>query len=92
MNESAALSTPGVTTARLDPSLQALSREAGPPFDRAFLDQLISSHEKSVADFTKASKDMRLSAQSRSLAEQSLPTLRDHLEMTRNLRSSLATN
>lgn len=91
-SESAALSTPGMTAAKQDPSVQALSREAGQPFDRKFLDALISSHEKSVAEFDRASKDMSLSAQSRSLAEQSLPTLRDHLEMARSLRASLATN
>lgn len=92
MKESADVNTPGVAAAKQDPAVQALAREAGPEFDRAFLDAMISSHEKTVAAFTEAAADMKLSAQSRSLAEQSLPTLRDHLEMTRSLRSSLATN
>lgn len=92
LDESSALATPGISAAKKDPAVQALSRQAGAPFDRAFLDQLISSHEKSVADFTKASGDMSLSSQSRRLAEESLPTLRDHLAMAKDLRTSLAGN
>jgi putative membrane protein len=71
-----------------DPQLRALGNRQGADFDRAFAEQMVADHQKVIADFTKASTDMTLSASVRALASASLPTLREHLAAAQALRSA----
>lgn len=62
-----------------DPQLRALSNRQGAEFDNTFAKQMVADHKKVIADFTRASTDTHLSPSVRTLASDSLPTLREHL-------------
>lgn len=69
-----------------DPALRALAGRKGADFDRAFAEQMVTDHQKVIADCTAASKDMTLSAPVRAFASAGLPTLREHLAKAQSLR------
>ena len=75
-----------------DPAVRKLASQTGAQFDKAFVDHMVAEHEKAIAEFTRASKDQSLSQQSRDLATQALPGLRNHLEQAKSLRSSLGSS
>jgi putative membrane protein len=56
----------------------------GAAFDRAFLEEMVTRHEKAVAAFEKASKSSNEAI--RSFAERTLPTVKSHLEEARQLQ------
>lgn len=59
--------------------------QEGEAFDRAFLDHMAMGHEKSIALYQNASRSAT-SAQTRQLAEQALPKLRQHAARVQELR------
>jgi putative membrane protein len=61
-----------------------LSRLSGAELDRMYLSHMVKDHEKDVANFEKQSKSGTDPAV-RSFAAQTLPTLREHLRMVREL-------
>jgi putative membrane protein len=64
-------------------AVDRLSMLRGREFDRAYMEMMLSDHEKAVADFeseANAGSDRQL----RSFARQALPTLRMHLRMARD--------
>lgn len=66
-------------------ALQGLQQMRGPEFDRAFVDAMVTAHEKAVAAFTQAaasSSDPDLKA----FAGKHLPALQNHLAHARELR------
>ena len=66
-------------------SLQTLT---GAEFDKEYLEDMISDHESAMALFGKQSamgKDARIQA----FADKTLPALRDHLKMARDLRAKI---
>lgn len=65
-------------------ALQALDREQGPEFDRAFVDAMIAAHERAIRSFTMAAasaSDPELKA----FAQKQLPILQRHLDHARSL-------
>ena len=76
--------------ARQDPAVRKLADAPADGFDRAFVDQMISDHKKSIEEFTRASRDESLSPQTRELAGNALPKLQGHLAMAETLRGKLA--
>jgi putative membrane protein len=65
---------------------QKLSGLSDEEFDRAYLDQMLQDHKKSIADFeryTREGNDPELKA----FAEKSLPTLQAHLKLTQAARA-----
>lgn len=72
-----------------DPAVRKLAGLSGASFDRAFADQMVTDHKKTIAEFERASDDKSLSAQTRSLASNALPKLRNHLAMAESLQGSL---
>lgn len=61
-----------------------LSRLSGAEFDRMYLQHMVKAHDKDVAEFEKQSKNGS-DAAVRSFAAQTLPTLREHQRMVREL-------
>jgi putative membrane protein len=67
-------------------ALQALERaETGPVFDRAYIDAMITSHERALASFTVASTAAG-DADLKAFAAKHLPTLQRHLDHARSLK------
>jgi predicted outer membrane protein len=75
-----------------DPAVRKLAGLSGEAFDRAFAEQMVADHKKTVAEFERASKDNSLSEQTRTLATDALPKLRNHLAMAESLRGNLKTS
>jgi putative membrane protein len=65
-----------------------LSSLSGADFDREFMTHMVSGHEKAVALFDKESKEGQ-DAQLKQFAEQTLPTIQDHLKQAQQIQSSL---
>jgi putative membrane protein len=65
---------------------EKLAAASGAEFDRMYMSHMVKDHEKDVKEFEKqaqSGKDPAL----RSFAEQTLPILRQHLELARSLAS-----
>jgi putative membrane protein len=56
-----------------------LEKLSGEQFDKAYMRNMVKDHQKDVAEFEHASKTIKDPA-IKSFAEQTLPTLRDHLK------------
>lgn len=65
---------------------EAMRKLDGAAFDKAWARHMVSDHEKAVAMFTKASKSG--DADVRDFAAQTLPALRDHLQMAKDLTAA----
>lgn len=78
-------------SASQDPAVRKLAAQSGPAFDRAFVDHMVKDHKKAIEEFERASKDNTLSAETRALAANALPKLRNHLAMAETLQVNLKT-
>ena len=56
-----------------------LEKLSGEQFDRAYMKDMVQDHRKDVSEFERASKTAKDPAV-KSFAEQTLPTLREHLK------------
>jgi len=56
-----------------------LAKLSGERFDKAYMNDMVKDHQKDVAEFERESKTSKDPAV-KSFAEQTLPTLRDHLK------------
>ena len=65
-----------------------LAGMSGAEFDRKYAEMMVTDHQKAVALFEKWSKDAKHD-DVRAWAEKTLPKLRDHLTMARDLSSKL---
>ena len=74
-----------------DPAVRKLAAQSGAAFDRAFVDHMVADHKKAIAEFERASKDRALSEETRTLASNALPKLRNHLAMAETLQVNLKT-
>ena len=66
-------------------ALQGLQQARGPEFDRAFVDAMVTSHEKALAAFRTAAASAS-DADLRAYAAKQLPTLENHLNHARRLK------
>jgi len=73
---------PGSTTA------SSLQGKTGADLDRAYVDEMVTDHQKVIAMFENVSKNG--SAEAKKLADEALPKLRDHLKMSQDLQQKLA--
>lgn len=70
-------------------TLEELQQQQGDEFDQAYMEEMVSDHEDDVAafeDYIGNAQDQDL----RAFAEETLPTLREHLEMARQVEEQLA--
>jgi putative membrane protein len=80
----------GVTPATsLDAKHQAkydkLSKLPAARFDRAFIDEMLEDHQQDIAQYEKAAQGSDAAAQ---YAKETLPRLREHLQMVQRLKDS----
>jgi putative membrane protein len=67
----------------------ALSKLSGAAFDKAYARDMIRDHQQDIAEFNSEANSGRKSA-IKDFAEQTLPTLQDHLKQAREMRQALA--
>lgn len=67
-------------------TVERLSTLEGASFDRAYMDEMVAAHEEAVARLEAQAASDRETA---TLANESLPTVRHHLEMARELDARL---
>jgi putative membrane protein len=68
---------------------EELQQQSGAEFDQAYMDEMISDHEDDVSafeDYVENAKDPDL----RSFAEETLPTLKEHLELAKQTQEQVA--
>jgi putative membrane protein len=80
----------GVTPATsLDAKHQAkydkLSKLPAASFDRAFIDEMLEDHQQDIARYEKAAQGSDAASQ---YAKETLPRLREHLQMVQQLKDS----
>jgi putative membrane protein len=64
----------------------------GSAFDAAYAKAMQQDHTKAVAMFKRAAQNMHLDSDVRDFAQQTLPTLSDHLQLANNLVNAHAMN
>jgi putative membrane protein len=65
-----------------------LSKLSGNDFDRAYMADMVKDHVADVGDFQKEGSHGR-DTDIKNFAEQTLPTLKDHLQQARSVDSSV---
>jgi putative membrane protein len=65
-----------------------LAGMSGAEFDRKYAEMMVSDHQKAVSLFEKHAKDTK-NEELRAWAEKTLPTLREHLTMARDLHGKI---
>jgi putative membrane protein len=70
-------------------ALARLEKLDGAAFDRAYVDDQVRDHEKTIALFEREAKS-GTDAELKAFAEKTLPTLKEHLTAVRDLKSKLA--
>lgn len=69
-------------------AVQHLSALSGAEFDKAYMQHMVPDHEKTVADFNRASTTAT-DADLKAWAQKTLPVLQQHLQMARDVSSKL---
>ena len=76
-------------TPAADPAATAeLQGKTGADFDRAYIDMMVSGHEKAIAMVENAAQNAS-TEEARTLAANALPKLREHLERAQELQDQL---
>ncbi|KYF68832.1 hypothetical protein BE04_30620, partial [Sorangium cellulosum] len=65
-----------------------LSQKTGTEFDRAYMSEMVDDHEHDVAKFEKASKEAK-DADVKGFATATLPQLREHLAMAKQIQGKV---
>lgn len=68
--------------------VDALSKKAGAEFDRAYMSEMVDDHEDDIEAFEKASKAAK-DADLKSFAAATLPKLREHLALARQIHGKV---
>jgi putative membrane protein len=69
-------------------TIEKLSKLSGAAFDKAYMADMVEDHEHDVAEFTKAAKSP--DSPVGSFAGKTLPTLREHLKMAKDVDQEVA--
>jgi putative membrane protein len=84
------ITLPGeLPTSPMQAILAKLEKLEGAAFDRAYVDDQIRDHEKTIALFEREAKTGK-DAELKAFAEKTLPTLKEHLTMVQDLKTKLA--
>jgi putative membrane protein len=68
--------------------LERLEKLSGPDFDRAYMKYMLEDHQKDVAAFRKAARNLK-DPDVKHLASSTLPTLEEHLKMAEKASQSI---
>jgi putative membrane protein len=71
-------------------AMAVLGKQSGAAFDRAYMDEMVKDHQKTVALFEQQSKNGD-DAELKAWAGKQLPNLREHLKMAQDLQTKLGT-
>ena len=72
----------------LEGAVEHLASLSGAEFDKAYMQHMVPDHEKTVADFDKASTT-GTDADVKAWAQKTLPTLQEHLRMAKEISAKL---
>lgn len=64
--------------------------KASKEFDRDYMEQMVQDHQTDIELFETAADDIKLDAELRAYAKNTLPTLRDHLKEAQTIESKLS--
>jgi putative membrane protein len=67
---------------------ERLAKLRGSDFDQAYIGEMVKGHEKVLERFTLATKEAK-NERLRGYAEKTLPTIKEHLEQARKIKTSL---
>jgi putative membrane protein len=84
----AGINVPDKSEADLESKVKHFRSEADKNFDREFINHMVDSHTKGVDLFSRASKELK-NAQLRGFAENTLPTIKEHLTTAKRLQEQL---
>ncbi|MGD1878787.1 MAG: DUF4142 domain-containing protein [Kiloniellaceae bacterium] len=79
----------GDLSAEGEQAKQRLSEMSGPDFDRAFIEQMVTDHERTI-DLFEQEVEGGTDADLKAFAENTLPTLREHLDEAQRIETSLS--
>ncbi|MGI9173357.1 MAG: DUF4142 domain-containing protein [Chthoniobacterales bacterium] len=79
--------TPGILP-EAKQTKEKLSKLTGAAFDRAYVQTMVTAHEKDVAAFAAVAKNAT-DADVKSFAAETLPTVKEHLEMIQGLAKTM---
>lgn len=74
---------------KTDAAKKKLEGKSGADFDKAYMKDMVSDHEKDVKEFEEASNNAE-DGDLKAWAGKTLPTLQKHLEMAKDIQSKLA--
>lgn len=78
----------GGTSAEQQKEMGEMSKLSGAEFDKAYVKKMVEAHEKDVAEFQKQSQSAN-DTDVRRFAAETLPTLKTHLEMIKDIQEKL---
>jgi putative membrane protein len=84
----AGINVPDKTDADHESKVKHFGSEADKNFDKEFVNHMVEGHTKSVDLFTRASKELK-NDQLRTFASNTLPTIKEHLDMAKKLQGQL---
>ena len=85
------ISVPTEMDAKQRATFDELSKLSGAEFDKAYARYMVKDHQDDIADFTSEASGGQKSAM-RSFASETLPTLKEHLKLAREMRQSTLTS
>lgn len=72
-----------------DREMQRLQGMSGDQFDRQFVETQIRHHRRDIAQYEQIANDASVNPEIRQYAEQTLPALRQHLQMAQDIQTQL---
>ena len=82
------ISLPPDVNAEQKDEMEKLSKLSGADFDKEYVKTMVEDHEKDVADFQKQA-DSGTNADVKDFAAKTLPVLKTHLEMIKNIQAKM---
>jgi putative membrane protein len=73
---------------KIDAKVEELSKKTGADFDKAYVDDMVTDHEKDVKEFKKQSETAK-DEDLKKWAAQTLPTLEEHLKMIKDIQTKV---
>ena len=64
-----------------------MSKMTGPAFDNAYVPEMVSDHEKDIAEFEKA-RNQVTNEDLKKFIDETIPVMKEHLEMAKKLKQS----
>lgn len=78
---------PDKVSAKHQAKIDKMSKMSGDAFDTAYIKGMVEDHEKTVADFEKASNTVK-NADLKKFIDDTLPVIKGHLEMARKMQTA----